>query len=171
MHTPLLHLILSLAVQQVSTEVISVERPWSVGTSAWMVMNALPNPPQFYYLEIDYAFDEHNSLVIEPLTWTYPAPIGIPYGASYEDASENYPGYVRSVGVGLGWRYNFYRGLNASIRAINFLQLYYEEDRPPVTGYQLFLQARFGWRWTPTRYGFWIEPAVGFNWWPVEIGR
>src|SRR5688572_30608836 len=86
---------------------------WSVGTSAWLMMNAfLDDSPHFYYLEVDRAFDERHALVIEPMTWTYRAPIGIPYGSSYGDSAHDYPGFVRSIGVGVGWRYTLYRGLN-----------------------------------------------------------
>jgi len=144
---------------------------WAVGTSAWMIANALPDPPQFYYLQLDRAFDERNALVLEAATWTYRAPIGIPYGSSFGDRSQEYPGFVRSVGLALGWRRNLYRGLNASVRAFHFLQMYSEDDHPRTTGYQLFLQTRVGWRWGPRPAGFWIEPAIAFNWWPVEVGR
>ena len=63
------------------------------------------------------------------------------------------------------------RGLNASAHAYHFLQLYNEHDLPARTGYQLFLQGRLGWRWTPGAVGFWVEPSVAFNWWPIEVGR
>jgi hypothetical protein len=151
---------------------VAAEAPrprWSVGTSAWMLANLLPDPPEFYYLEVSRAVGERDALVIEPVTWTYGGPIGIPYGSSFGDATWDYPGRVRSVGLGLGWRRQLYRGLEASGRAIHFLQIYEERGRAAQTGYQLFLQARVGWRWTVG--GLWLEPAVAFNWWPIERGR
>lgn len=177
MHAPLLRLVFSLAL------LLALARPtraepaadagrWSVGTSAWMLANVFPDSPQFYYVEVDRTLGERDALVLEALTWTYHAPIGIPYGSSYGDDAEGYPGFVRSVGVGIGWRRKLYRGLNASVRSFHLLQLYYEDDRPRQTGYQLFLQTRLGWRWAPARaQGFWIEPSVAFNWWPIEVGR
>lgn len=155
-------------------DALAAEAPqprWSLGTSAWMLANLFPDSPQFYYLELSWALDDRNALVIEPITWTYTGPIGIPYGASFGDAAWDYPGRVRSVGLGLGWRRRIYRGLNASARAIHFVQNYEEHGHPTETGYQLFLQARFGWRWTPLGRGPWVEPAVAFNWWPIERGR
>jgi hypothetical protein len=145
---------------------------WHVGSSAWVFANAFADPsPHFYYLEVDRTIDDRNALVLETLTWTYHAPIGIPYGSSFGDPAEDYPGFVRSVGVGLGWRRDLYRGLDASVRSFHFLQLYHEDGQPRKTGYQLFLQTRIGWRWTSGTPGFWIEPAVAFNWWPLEVGR
>jgi hypothetical protein len=169
---PILSLALLLALAQPTrAETATDDGHWSVGTSAWMLANAFPDSPQFYYLEVDREFNERDALVLEVLTWTYHAPIGIPYGSSHGDPAEDYPGFVRSVGLGLGWRHNLYRGLNASVRSFHFLQLYYEDDRPLKTGYQLFLQTRLGWRLAPGASGFWIEPSVAFNWWPVEVGR
>jgi hypothetical protein len=175
MHAPLLHRALLVAW------LLAMARPshaepaadgdrWSAGTSAWMVMNAFPDSPHFYYLEVDRAFDDRNAVVVEALTWTYHAPIGIPYGSAMGDA-DDYPGFVRSVGVGVGWRYTLYRGLVASVRSFHLVQRYHEDDRPTTTGYQLFLQTRVGWHWPARAPGFWIEPSVGFNWWPIEVGR
>src|SRR5262245_22384208 len=83
---------------------------WSVGTSAWLLANAFPDPPSFYYVEVDRRLDDRNALDVVALTWTYHAPIGIPYGSSYGDPAEDYPGFVRSIGVGVGWRRDLYRG-------------------------------------------------------------
>jgi hypothetical protein len=143
---------------------------WSVGSSAWMVANLFPDPPQFYYLEVDRRLVDRGSLVLEPVTWTYHAPIGIPYGSSPGQADE-YPGFVRGIGLGLGWRQEIYRGLNASVRSFHLLQLYSEDNKPRTTGYQLFLQTRLGWRWSARAPGLWIEPSIAFNWWPIEVGR
>ena len=144
---------------------------WSVGTSAWMLANALPDSPQFAYLDVERWLGRRDALVVEPVTWTYRAPIGIPYGSSYGDDAEAYRGFVRSIGAGLGWRHRLYRGLDASVRAFQFLQRYHEDGRPPTSGYQLFLQARLGWRWHVGGSDFWLEPSVAFNWWPIEVGR
>ena len=157
--------------QPAGAQTTSDESRWSVGTSAWMLANAFPDSPQFFYVEVDRALDESNALVLEALTWRYHAPIGIPYGSSYGDAAENYPGSVRSVGLGIGWRRSLYRGLNASIRSFHFVQLYSEDERPRKTGYQLFLQTRLGWRWDTGAGGLWVEPSLAFNWWPIETGR
>jgi hypothetical protein len=175
-HAPLLRLIVSLApllalAPPIRAETAPDSGRWSVGTSAWMLANVFPDPPQFYYLEVDRTVAPRDALVLEAATWTYRAPIGIPYGSSFGDASEEYPGFVRSIGLALGWRRSLYRGLNASARSFHFLQLYSEDDRPRKTGYLLFLQARLGWRWAARAPGPWIEPSVAFNWWPVEVGR
>jgi hypothetical protein len=176
MRAPFFRLIASLVLLLAPARPIRAETSpdtsrWYVGTSAWMLANALPDSPQFYYLEVDRTFQQRDALVLEAATWTYRAPIGIPYGSSFGDTSEEYPGFVRSMGLALGWRHNLYRGLNASVRSFHFLQLYNEDDRPRKTGYQLFLQTRLGWRWAARAPGFWIEPSVAFNWWPVEVGR
>jgi hypothetical protein len=156
-----------LALLLAATPAHADDDRWSVGTSAWMLANAFPDPPDFYYLELSRTIGPRDALLLEPVTWRYSAPIGVPYG----DSSEEYPGHVRSVGLGIGWRHRVYRGFHVSAHAFNFLQLYREDDRPRKSGYQLFLQTRLGWRWQVRSPGFWIEPSVAFNAWPIEVGR
>ena len=156
--------------QSVYAEEPGEYKRWSVGTSAWVFANLLPDSPQFYYIEVDRKFSAKHELVIEPLTWSYRAPVGIPYGSSFGDSKEEYPGFVRSIGVGVGWRYYLYRGLNVSARGYNFMQIYSEKNKEREYGYQLFLQTRLGWRLS-TSFGLWVEPALAANWWPIEVGR
>lgn len=144
---------------------------WSLGTSAWMLANALPDSPQFAYVEADFTIGARGAVAFGALTWKYHAPIGIPYGSSLGDPAEDYPGFVRSVGAGVGWRQRLYHGLTASVWSFHLLQLYSEDQRPVRAGYQLFLQARVGWRLHIARPGVWLEPAIAFNAWPVELGR
>lgn len=164
-------LAIALPPAPVRAEAATDQGRWAVGTSAWMLANALPDAPQFAFLEVDRAVGNRDELVLEALTWTYRAPIGIPYGSSYGDASERYPGFVRSLGLGLGWRHRLYEGFNVNAGAFHMLQIYSEDSRPRRTGYQLFLQARIGWRWPTASTGFWVEPSLAFNWWPIEVGR
>lgn len=164
--------LLAAATTVARAEPATAPASWSIGTSAWMLANALPDPPQFYYLEVDRRIGARDELVVEAATWTYDGPIGIPYGSSFGDDAHDYPGFVRSIGLGLGWRRYLHRGANVSARALHFLQLYREDGQPRTTGYQLFLQARAGWRWTPARArGLWVEPSIACNWWPIEVGR
>lgn len=162
----------AVAASADSTETAKPPR-WSVGTAAWSVFNALPEPPDFWYLEVNRRLTERGHLVFEALTWNYPAPIGIPFGPSWGDESEQYAnnGLVRSVGAGLGWRQEFLQRWNASLRAYHFYQIYSEDGSPDRHGYQLLLLARAGWRWGQDRTGLWIEPSITANWWPIEIGR
>lgn len=159
-------------VRPVHADELSEAGRWAVGTSAWMLANVLPDSPQFAFAQVERRLGERDGLVLEALTWRYRGPIGIPFWSSSfgGGSATNYPGSVRSVGAGLGWRHELYRGLNVSARALHLVQFYAERSRPTKTGYQLFLQARIGWRW-PARPGLWIEPALAFNAWPIEIGR
>ena len=166
--------ILLVGVGLATADTIPSDAPrWSVGTSAWSVFNAFPDPPDFWYLEVNRRLTQRGHLVFEALTWNYPAPIGIPFGPSWGDESEQYAnnGLVRSIGGGLGWRQDFLQRWNASARAYQFHQTYSEDESPDRHGYQLLLLARAGWRWGQERTGLWIEPSITANWWPIEIGR
>lgn len=178
MHTPLLRALLSMTLLLGMTRAAGAEpaggedRRWSVGTSLFMLANLLPDSGHFYYLEVDRSVSRRDALVFSAVTWTYHAPIGIPYGSSaYGSSSQDYPGSVRSVGLGVGWSHDLYRGLNVVVRSLHFLQRYEQDDGPTRTGYQLFLQTRLGWRLALGSSGLWFEPSIAFNWWPIETGR
>lgn len=164
-------LVVSLPARSARAEPAPPAGRWSIGTSLWMIANALPRSPHFAYLEADAALGERSAVTFGALTWRYDAPIGIPYGDSLGDPSERYPGFVRSVGAGAGWRQRVAGGLAVSAWAFHLLQLYTQDHRATRTGYQLFLQARAGWRWQLADPGPWLEPALAFNAWPVELGR
>jgi hypothetical protein len=53
-----------------------------VGSSLFMLANLLPlsNPPAFYQLNYGYRLTPKDVVSIEAITWTYKAPLGIPYG-------------------------------------------------------------------------------------------
>ena len=146
-------------------------RGWSLGTSVWMVANALPKPPHFYILELGRNLTPRDMLVVTALTWTYPGPIGIPYGESFGDPKEDYPGLVRSFGLAVGYRRALYRGLGASVHAFHSAQRYEERGQPARTGYQLYLQARLGYRFTFGGVPLWVEPSLVGSAWPIQTNR
>lgn len=119
-------LLLAAAIVPADTTEAPGAPRWSAGTSAWSAFNALPEPPDFWYLEVHRRLTDRGHLVFEALTWNYPAPIGIPFGPSWGDESERYAndGLVRSIGAGIGWRQDFLRRWNASLRAYHFHQTY-----------------------------------------------
>ena len=97
--------------------------PCQVETSAWMIANLMPDPGDFYQLSLGYRLDEKNILFLNGLTWKYPAPLGIPlYDPSFGSQDEEYPGYVRAFGVGVGYQRFIWKGLFASLYATPFLQ-------------------------------------------------
>jgi hypothetical protein len=85
--------------------------PCMVETSVWMIANLLPAPPDFYQLCFGYQLDEKNTLFLNGITWKYWAPLAIPmWDPKFESADENYPGYVRAFGLGVGYQRFIWKG-------------------------------------------------------------
>ena len=113
--------------------------PCMVETSVWMIANLLPDPPDFYQLSLGYQLDGRNSIFLNGITWTYPAPTGIPmWDPEFGSPDEEYPGYVRAFGLGVGYQRFIWNGLFASLYAIPFIQNFYASDHQRMqSGFQL----------------------------------
>ena len=49
------------------------------GSSLFMLGNFLEDSPQYIRLDIGYRFTPKDAIIIQPLSWAYHAPLGIPY--------------------------------------------------------------------------------------------
>ena len=146
------------------------DTPCQIETSVWMIANLMPEPPDFYQLSLGYRLDEKNSLFLNAITWKYWAPLGIPmWDPSFESPDEEYPGYVRSFGLGVGFQRFLWKGLFASLYAIPFLQGFYASDDALIrSGFQLYLQAQLGFQIDFFKGRLFIKPAIYANYWPVN---
>jgi hypothetical protein len=144
--------------------------PWQVETSLWMLANLMPDPGDFYQLCLGYQLDEKSVLFLNGITWKYPAPLGIPmWDPSFGSPDEEYPGYVRAFGLGLGYQRFIWKGLFASVYAIPFLQNFYSSDEKRIqSGFQLYMQAQIGYQIDFFKGRFFIKPAIYANYWPVN---
>ena len=141
-----------------------------VETSVWMIANLLPDPGDFYQLSLGYRLDKKNVLFLNGFTWKYSAPLGIPaWGPSFESPDEEYPGYVRAFGVGIGYQRFIWKGFFASLYATPFLQNFYtSDDRFIQSGFQIFLQTQLGYQIDLLKGRLYLKPALSFNYWPVN---
>ena len=141
----------------------------SIGSTVFMLGNLLPEPPQFYQLNYGYKLTEKDLLVVEAITWTYKAPLGIPYGPSFDSPDEEYPGKIRGYGIGVGYQRFHWRNMYTTVQAAPFLQHFLDEDTEKIqNGFQLFLQLRVGYRFEFFNDRFFIEPSLVCNYWPVN---
>ena len=147
----------------------SIFRRHFIGSSLFVLANFFPDPPSFYQLNYGYRFTPQHAIIIEAITWTYNAPLGIPYGPSYESTDEFYPGLVRGYGLGLAYqRYlckNFYSTVHATPLHQNYMDA---ENKKIQSGFQLFLTLRFGYHLKLFKNRFFFEPSVAFTYWPIN---
>lgn len=139
--------------------------PCQIETSAFMLLNFLPDPGDYYQLGLGYELADKSVLFLNGRTWKYHAPLGIGYGSSDDD----YPGYVRAFGLGVGYQRFVWKGLFASLYATPFLQNFSASDNSLLrSGFQLFLQAQIGYQIGLAKGRFFLKPALSFNYWPVN---
>lgn len=140
-----------------------------LGTSAFMLGNLFPDPPSFFQLNGGVRLDPRNVLGFEAITWSYGAPLGIPYGDDHGKAEFNYPGRVRSWGLGIAYQHFWWKGLYTSAHALPFFQTYKDTtDRVIQRGFQLYLILRTGYHIEFARGRFFAEPSLAIPYWPVE---
>lgn len=140
-----------------------------VSTSAFMLFNALPNPPYFAQLNYGRRLTNKDVLIVEAITWRYSAPLGIPYGKDKTDSKNDFDGYARDIGVGLAYQRFWWRGLYSTIHATPFWQAYYDsQDKYIQSGFQLFMTLRAGYHFNFWHNRVFIEPSIAVTAWPIN---
>ncbi|WP_223833890.1 hypothetical protein [Spirosoma profusum] len=83
--------------------------------------------------------------------------------------NENYPGHIRSFGLGLAYQRYLWKGLYAAVHATPFLQQYKNTENTKIqNGFQLFTVFRVGYHIPLFRNRFFIEPSIAVTHWPVN---
>lgn len=142
---------------------------YSIGSSFFVVANLFPDPPLFYQLDYGYRLTQKDAIIIQAITWSYSAPLGIPYGPSFESSEESYPGSVKAYGIGVGYQRFLWKGFYSTVHATPFLQKFLDPRKEKIQqGFQLFLQLRLGKHMEYFKDRFYIEPSIAFNYWPIN---
>lgn len=145
-----------------------ITRRHFIGSSIFVLFNFLPDPPEYIQLNYGYQFTPKDVLIFEFITWNYDAPLGIPFGESWEDEEEDFPGYVKDYGIGIGYQRFHWKNLYTTVQANPFLQQYFTPEKDKIqTGFQLFLQLRIGYR-VEIKERWFIEPSFVCNYWPIN---
>lgn len=172
MYTPFILLFAvstALADAPESDPVAPARGPWFVSSSVFMLGNFLPEPPRFVQLNAGYRLNENNALIIEAITWTYPAPLGIPYGPDWGDPKYNFPGHARDIGVGLAFQHFWWKGAYTTGHVTPFRQTYFDQEGERIqAGFQLFCVLRAGYHFSLWKDRLFIEPSVAITSWPVN---
>ncbi|WP_167608591.1 hypothetical protein [Maribellus sediminis] len=136
----------------------------SIGSSLFMLYNFTDESADYVLLTYGYQLSSKDRIFAEYNTWKYAEPMG-----TYGDSDESYPGYVRTHGIGIGYKRFIWKGLFATAEATNFYKQYFgENDNKIQTGYQLYLQTGIGYRFEFFKKRFYVEPAWLIKFWPVD---
>jgi len=149
---------------EIKTEEQEVIYKHSLGASAFMITNLLPDPADYYLLTYGYRLTQKDRIFAEFNTWKYAEPLG-----TYGDSEELYPGLVRAFGIGVGYQRFHWKGLFTTVQATSFLKQYYNaENDKTQKGFQLYMQLAAGYRFELFKKRFYIEPAYALKYWPVD---
>ncbi len=138
-----------------------------VGSSLFVLANLVPqsSPPAFYQLNYGYRLTSKDVVSVEAITWTYSAPLGIPYTTP----TEPFPGTVRAYGVGGAYQRFIVEGLYAAIHAQPMRQTFRDPDGAKIqAGFQLFLTLRIGYHFELFSNRLFVEPSVACTYWPIN---
>jgi hypothetical protein len=144
-----------------------------VGSSAFVAANAVlagrPDAPDFYQLNAGYWFTERDAVSLELITWKYIAPVGIPYGPSFDSPEEGYPGHVREAGVGASYQRLLRGNVYSAVHVLPLVKRYFdEEDEHIQNGFRLFLTGRAGYQLKLFGGRVFLEPSVAATFWPID---
>lgn len=147
----------------------SLKHRYYLGTSAFILGNFLEESPSFFQLNGGYWLTKKDVIGFEAITWKYSAPLGIPWNDDYGDEAFDYPGTVRSWGLGVAYQRYWWKGLYTSAHVIPFMQIYRDTvDREIQRGLQLYLILRAGYHLEFGQGRYFVEPALALPYWPVE---
>ena len=140
-----------------------------VSSTLFVVANFAEDPPQYYQLNYGRRFTPKDVVSIEAITWTYKAPIGIPYGPDYEKPENNFPGKTRAYGAALAYQRFLWKGIYTQMHSAALHQDYLDENGKKIqSGFMLFNTLRFGYHLRFFKRRWFFEPSIAFTWWPVN---
>lgn len=120
-------------------------------------------------LNLGYRITPKDVVAVVVKTWKYGWPLGIPYGMQKEASGEEYPGYVREVGLALAYQWFLSKGVYVAVHAFNAEQKYVDgEDNKLQNGDQLFMTYRLGYHIQLFNDHFFIERSVAVTHWPIN---
>ena len=163
--------IAAVALLSVSNLAKADERPrYFISSTPFMLANLLPKPPHFAQLNFGARLTARDTLIVEAITWRYPAPLGIPYwNPLFENSNAEFPGFARDIGVGLAYQRFWWKGLYTTVHATPFVQTYHRRSGALIqTGFQLFVVARVGWHFDLFDQRLFIEPSMAATSWPIN---
>lgn len=139
----------------------------AIGSSVFVLYNLIPDdqPPSFYQLNYKYRLTTKDTLSAEAITWTYHAPLGIPYGS--RDTA--FPGSVRAYGLGVAYQRFLWNQFYSAIHVLPLAQTFRDENKNKIqSGFQLFFTVRFGYHFEFFKNRVFLEPSVAFTSWPIN---
>lgn len=141
-----------------------------VGSSLFVLGNLVPaNRPDFAQVNFGYRLTGKDVVSLEVKTWKYAWPLGIPFGGSFEDPEEEFPGYVRDKGFALVYQRYWWKGLYTGIHVMSAWQNFHNEKGNKIArGFQVFNTYRLGYHIKLFKDRFFLEPSIAITHRPIH---
>ncbi len=165
-----LFLVGSFQVKAQDAEQDSTYKKWFVGSSLLMLGNFVKEDnPEYIQLNVGYRITPKDVVSFDFKRSIYSWPIGIPFGPSFRKPGGNYPGHARILAPTIGYQRFLWKGVFASVHALNAFEKYMDEDNKKIgNGYTLYLNFHLGYQFKFFKNRFFFEPAIGCSYWPVR---
>ncbi|WP_420386544.1 hypothetical protein [Roseivirga sp.] len=122
------------------------------------------NKPDFVQVNFGYRLSHRDAISLELKTWKYAWSLGIPYGDSFEDPAEKFPGYIREYGFALAYQRFWWKGLYTGVHVMSAWQSFFDESNNRVDkGFQFFNTYRIGYHFKLFDDQFFIEPSIAIT--------
>lgn len=148
----------------------TIEHKHFIGSTLFVLATPLLTPsPKYYQINYGYRITSIDVLSVEAITWKYYGPQGRPWGPNHEDSKTDFPGSVRSFGIGLAYKHIFWKGIYGQIHVTPMKQNYLDEDGSKIqSGFQLFNTFRIGYHIKLFKNRIFIEPSIAATYWPIS---
>lgn len=163
-------LILILCIATISTNAQynttdSIYKKWFVGSTPFMLYNFDSNErPDFVQLNLGHRLTGKDVISTEFKTWRYYQPLGLPYGKSFNDPNEKFPGSIREFGFAIVYQRFWWKGLYTGVHVMNAWQSFLNENGAKIDdGFQLFNTYRLGYHFKIIKGNFFIEPSLAIT--------
>ena len=149
----------------------STYKKFFIGSTLFMLANLLPdnNKPEMVYLNLGYRMTGKDVISLEFKTWKYAWPIGIPFGKSFEEEGEGFPGYIREHGVSLSYYRFLWNGLFAQVDVMPAFQTFVNDNGNKIDkGFQIFNTYSIGYHIKLFKDRFFIQPSIAITHRPYQ---
>lgn len=155
----------SIVLGQTISNQDNTAKKYFVGSTVFMLGNLIPeNRPDFIQLNVGYRITSKDAVSLEVKTWKYAWSLGIPYGDSFENPAEKFPGYIREFGFALAYQRFLWKGFYTAFHVMNARQTFVDDNGNTIkNGYQMFNTYRLGYQFTFFKNRFFIEPSIAIT--------
>lgn len=143
----------------------STFKKYFLGSTFFMLGNFdSKDRPDFAQLNVGYRITGKDVISLEVKTWKYTQPLGIPYGDSFGDSEEKFPGYIREYGFAVAYQRFLWKGLYAGVHVMSAWQSFVDTNGNKIdNGFQIFNTYRLGYHIKLWKDRFFIQPSIAIT--------